>query len=88
MFVVDLFFSLTIIDFLKQRCAKEEPLHELFTKGEILEIAHGPFNGFTGFFEKIQSSPDGLNRALLLVEVLGAVQKLNIQLSHLKKVGA
>jgi transcriptional antiterminator RfaH len=77
-----------IIDFLKQRCAKEEPLHELFNQGEILEIAHGPFNGFTGFFEKIQSSPDGLTRALLLVEVLGSVQKLNIQLSHLKKVGA
>jgi len=64
-----------IIDYLKQRCAKEEPLHELF-------------KGFTGFFEKIQSSSDGLTRALLLVEVLGSVQKLHIQLPKLKKIGA
>jgi transcriptional antiterminator RfaH len=63
-----------IIDYLKQRCAKEEPLHELF-------------KGFTGFFEKIQSSSDGLTRALLLVEVLGSVQTLHIQLPQLKKIG-
>jgi transcriptional antiterminator RfaH len=77
-----------IVDYLKQRCAKEEPLHELFKPGELLEITHGPFKGFTGFFEKIQSSSDGLTRALLLVQILGSVQKLNIQLPQLKKIGA
>lgn len=75
-----------IIECLKQRCTSEEPLHEIFKKGELLEITQGPFNGLTGFFEKLQTLPDGLSRAMLLVEVLGSVQKLQIQLSQLKKV--
>ncbi len=74
-----------IIDCLKQRCASQEPLHEIFKKGELLEITQGPFKGLTGFFEKLQTLPDGLSRAMLLVEVLGSVQKLQIQLSQLKK---
>lgn len=75
-----------IIDYLKQRCISEEPLHELFKKGELLEITQGPFKGLTGFFEKLQTLPDGLSRAMLLVEVLGSVQRLQIQLPQLKKV--
>jgi transcriptional antiterminator RfaH len=75
-----------IIDCLKQRCASEEPLHELFKKGELLEITQGPFKGLTGFFEKLQTLPDGLSRAMLLVEVLSSVQRLQIQLPQLKKV--
>lgn len=75
-----------IIDCLMRRCVKEEPLHELFKHGELLEITQGPFRGFTGFFEKLQTLPDGLSRALLLVEVLGSVQKLQIDLPQLRKV--
>jgi transcriptional antiterminator RfaH len=77
-----------ILEYLKQRCSQEEPLHELFQSGEMLEITSGPFKGFFGFFEKLQTLPDGLSRAMLLVEVLGSVQKLQIQLPHLKKLGA
>jgi transcriptional antiterminator RfaH len=76
-----------IIDCLRQRCTLEEPLHELFKSGEILEITNGPFKGLFGFFEKLQTLPDGLSGALLLVEVLGSVQKLKIQLPQLKKLG-
>lgn len=47
--------------------------------------AQGSFKGFIGFFEKLQALPDGLSRAMLLVEVLGSVQKLKIQLPQLKK---
>lgn len=75
-----------IVDCLKQRCTKEEPLHELFKPGEIIEITQGPFKGVIGFFEKLQTLPDGLSRAMLLVEVLGSVQKLQIQLSQLRKL--
>jgi transcriptional antiterminator RfaH len=75
-----------IIDCLKQRCTKEEPLHELFKPGEMIEITQGPFKGFIGFFEKLQTLPDGLSRAMLLVEVLGSVQKLQIQLPQLRKL--
>jgi transcriptional antiterminator RfaH len=74
-----------IIDCLKQRCAKEEPLHELFNSGELLEITQGPFKGFIGFFEKLKTLPDGISRALLLVEVLGSTQRLEIDLPQLKK---
>jgi transcriptional antiterminator RfaH len=77
-----------IIDCLRQRCALDEPLHELFKPGEMIEITNGPFKGLFGFFEKLQTLPDGLSRALLLVEVLGSVQKLKIQLPQLKKLGA
>jgi transcriptional antiterminator RfaH len=75
-----------IIHCLRQRCSLEEPLHELFKPGEILEIINGPFKDLFGFFEKLQTLPDGLSRALLLVEVLGSVQKLNIHLPQLKKL--
>ncbi len=74
-----------IIDCLKQRCAKEEPLHELFNSGEMLEITDGPFKGFVGFFEKLKTLPDGISRALLLVEVLGSTQRLHLELSQLRK---
>lgn len=76
-----------IIDCLRHRCALEEPMHELFKPGEILEITNGPFKGLFGFFEKLQTLPDGLSRALLLVEVFGSAQKLKIQLLQLKKLG-
>ena len=74
-----------IIDCLKQRCTSEEPLYELFKKGELLEITQGPFKSLMGFFEKLQTLPNGLSKATLLVEVLGSVQKLEIQLPQLKK---
>ncbi len=75
-----------IIDCLKQRCPSEEPLHELFKKEELLEITKGPFKGLTYFFLKIQTLLDELSRAMLLVEVIGSVQKLWFQSRQLKKV--
>jgi transcription antitermination factor NusG len=53
----------------------------------MIEITQGPFKGFIGFFEKLQNLPDGLSRAMLLVEILGSVQKLEIQLPQLRKLG-
>lgn len=61
-------------------------MHELFRLGEQLEITQGPFKGLVGFFEKLQTLPDGISRALLLVELLGSAQKLEISLSSLKKL--
>jgi transcriptional antiterminator RfaH len=75
-----------VIDCLKQRCIREEPLHELFNSRELLEITHGPFKGFIGFFEKLQTLPNGISRALLLVEVLGSTQRLHLELTQLKKL--
>jgi transcriptional antiterminator RfaH len=75
-----------VVRYLKERCAAKEPLHELFRLGEQLEITQGPFKGLVGFFEKLQTLPDGISRALLLVELLGSAQKLEISLSSLKKL--
>ena len=60
-------------------------MHPLFQVGELLEITKGPFKGFLGFFQKLQTMPDGMTRALLLVEILGSVQKIAVNLLHLKK---
>jgi transcriptional antiterminator RfaH len=74
-----------IVECLKQRCSQEELFHELFQAGELLEITKGPFKDFLGLFQKLQTLPDGTVRALLLVEMLGSVQKISLNLSHLKK---
>jgi hypothetical protein len=50
----------------------------------MLEITQGPFKGFIGFFEKLKTLPDGISRALLLVEVLGSTQRLQIDPPQLK----
>jgi transcriptional antiterminator RfaH len=74
-----------IVECLRQRCSEKEPLHQLFQSGEMLEITKGPFKGLFGFFQKLQTMPDGMTRALLLVEILGSVQKISLNLPHLKK---
>ncbi len=48
----------------------------------------GPFKGLLGFFVRLQTLPDGLARAMLLVEILGSVQKLQLPLPQLKRAGA
>jgi len=46
-----------IVDCLRQRCAKEEPLHQLFHPGDLLEITQGPFKGLTGFLKNFKPCP-------------------------------
>jgi transcriptional antiterminator RfaH len=75
-----------IVQCLKQRCTQEEPLHQLFQVGDLLEITKGPFKGLLGFFQKLQTLPDGMTRALLLVEILGSAQKISLSLPHIKKL--
>lgn len=70
-----------IVQCLQQRCTQEEPLHQLFQGGDLLEIT----KDLLGFFQKLQTLPDGMTRALLLVEILESVQKISLNLPHLKK---
>ena len=77
-----------IIDCLRKYCALEKPLFELFKPEAMIKIINGPFIGLFGFFEKLQTLPNGLSRALILVEVLGSAKKLKIQMSQLKKLSA
>jgi transcriptional antiterminator RfaH len=75
------------VDYLKQRCSLGEPLHQLFQSGDLLEITKGPFTGLLGSFEKLQTLSNGEARALVLIEILGAVQRISLNLPHLKKLG-
>ena len=74
-----------IVQCLKQFCTQEDPLHQLFQGCELLEVTKGPFKGLLGFFQKFQTLPDVMTRALLLVEILGSVQKISLNLPHFKK---
>ncbi len=75
----------SIVECLRQRCSEKEPLHQFFQAGQLLEITKGPFKGLLGFFQKLETLPDGKTRALLLVEILGSAQKISLNLPHLKK---
>lgn len=48
-----------IVQCLKQRCTQEEPLHQLFQAGELLEITKGPFKGLLGFFKNFKPCQTG-----------------------------
>ncbi len=74
-----------VIECLQQRCSEDETVRHLFQAGELLEINKGPFKGLLGFFQKLHTLPDGMTRALLLVEILGSFQKIPVNLPHLKK---
>lgn len=77
-----------MVEYLRLRCSKEEPLHELFYAGDLVEITQGPFKDLLGFIDRLQTLLDDLARAILLVEILGSVHKLQFPLAQLKKSGA
>ncbi len=62
--------------------------HVIHTKvrEEFRALENLQAQGFIGFFEKLKTLPDGISRALLLVEVLGSTQRLQIDLPQLKKL--
>lgn len=74
-----------LIDALKKRAQGEEPMHELFQKGESVEIKEGPFKGLGGFYEEITNLANGEARAMLLVDFLGKSQRLSVSLNQIQK---
>ena len=55
----------------------------LFTEGQGILVKNGPFVGLTGIFQKITATADGEARALILLELLGKPQLLNLSLASL-----
>jgi transcriptional antiterminator RfaH len=53
----------------------------LFTPGECVSIAAGPFAGFEGIYQ----APDGDARALILIELMSQPQKLLFSMEVLRK---
>lgn len=59
-------------------------LRTIFKEQELVEIKSGPFKGLNGFYQKLISNPSGEIRALLLIELLGKRQNLEISVAELK----
>lgn len=54
----------------------------LFTKGDMLQVVDGPFAGMEVVFQM----SDGENRAIVLIELLGKMSRLQLSPSELKKI--
>ena len=61
-------------------------VRELFKPQSIVEVKSGPFKGLSGFYQQIISTESGEIRALLLIELLGKQQRIELPIEeiHLK----
>ena len=76
-----------IIETIKENEVSEhdqENARTLFLPQESVEIKSGPFKGLIGFYQDLISNQSGEVRALLLIELLGKSQKLDIPVSDIK----
>ncbi len=56
----------------------------LFKKGSCLDVVSGPFQSLSVVFEKIITLPTGEESAMVLLDVLGKLQRLTLNLSALR----
>lgn len=56
----------------------------LFAPNSLIEVKSGPFKGLSGFFKQITSSQSGEMRALLLIELLGKQQSLEVPIGSIQ----
>ena len=72
-----------IILFLKTKLDDQNLTKTLFTDQELVQVKMGPFTGLEGFYQKLIQTSSGETRALLLIEVLGKLQRIAIPLTNL-----
>lgn len=60
-------------------------VRKLFKPQSIVEIKSGPFKGLSGFYQQITSHESGEVRALLLIELLGKKQHIEIPLEDIQR---
>jgi transcriptional antiterminator RfaH len=72
-----------VILFLRTKLADLEPTKTLFADQELVQVKAGPFTGLEGFYQKLIQTSSGETRALLLIEVLGKLQRIAIPLTNL-----
>ena len=63
-------------------CFRAEP-NRLFNEGEPVVIMDGPFAGIQAIYQM----PDGVSRALVLIEILSNPTTMRIEVSSLRKLG-
>lgn len=75
----------SVLATIKARSEPESGLHDdpqrIFTAGERVSVCEGPLAGLEGIF----TSPDGEQRALVMLEMLGKVNRLRIPLDWIAK---
>ena len=64
------------------------PQRELFAANQAVEVTKGPFRGFQGIFQKLTQAPDGQMRAFILIEMLGQMTRLELDLPEISRVAA
>lgn len=64
--------------------ASQEIVREIFEPDSIVEIKSGAFKGLIGFYQQITSNKSGEIRALLLIDLLGKKQHLEIPIEEIK----
>jgi len=57
----------------------DDTTHPRWQKGDVLQILDGPFSGLRGIFQK----NEGLERALILLDVLGRQNRFSININSL-----
>ena len=73
-----------LIQDLQTRLSEAPVLKSLFEKNQQLDVLSGPFVGLSGFYQEMITLQSGEQRALLLIDLLGKVQKIQLPLSSLK----
>lgn len=71
-----------LVELLRSR-ELEQPQVALFTAGEAVRIAEGPFAGI----EAIYQAPDAERRSMILLEILSKPVVMRVETGHLRRVG-
>ncbi|KRH79153.1 transcription antitermination protein RfaH [Ferrovum sp. JA12] len=68
-----------------RRMTEESAQHPqpLYHQGDVLLIKEGPFKGLVGILDNISEAKTGEARALILVELLGKVQRLTFPIQQI-----
>ena len=57
----------------------------LFEKDESVQIKEGPFKSLEGSFQQLLKASSGESRAMLLIEILGKTQQIEVPTRHIQK---
>jgi transcriptional antiterminator RfaH len=70
---------------LKNFLSNQSLIDRAFLENASIQICDGVFKGLVGIFKKINETSSGEQRALVLVELLGKLQKLSIPIKSIQK---
>lgn len=60
------------------------PIQEIFHTGDAIEVSAGPLKSLTGIFQNLKTISDGEVRAMVLIDLMGKQQLLELQPSDLR----